>query len=361
MFSAVRRLTKWTVILVWFFLILNLLGCGKKANPVIPVKVSPNGVENLGYRIKGNALMVSWSIPVQNTDGSPLTDLKGFRVRKGEWPTKDYCPTCPDQFQETLWIDLKGPELPDVRVDPDQVQLIFNRLTPGYTYFFQVTAVTRKEALSKSSKTLHWSWELPLKPPLDVQIKSEPQGLVISWDPPPSLIKGSAPEGLAGYSLERKTENGPWQKVNPEPITGTSHTDSGLQEGVNYSYRLKALRQVQGFLLESEASEEKNIVYTRSFPPPAVQDLIAFSSPQGVELRWQETEGSTPSGYHVYRRTRNERTPKRITPESVRDTIFEDRQVKPGTTYYYSLSTVGSAPALLEGPRSNEIEITYNP
>ena len=129
MFSAVQRLTKWTVILVWFFLIISLLACGKKANPVIPVKVLPNGVENLSYQIKGKSLMVSWSIPGQNTDGSPLTDLKGFKVRKGEWPTKDYCPTCPDQFQETLWIDLKGPELPDVRVDPDQVQLTFNRLT----------------------------------------------------------------------------------------------------------------------------------------------------------------------------------------------------------------------------------------
>ncbi|MBI4767844.1 MAG: fibronectin type III domain-containing protein [Deltaproteobacteria bacterium] len=361
MFSAVRPLKRWTKILVWVFLLVSLLACGKKANPVIPVKVSPQGVESLNYQIKGNSLIISWSIPSLNTDGSPLTDLKGFSVRKGEWPTKNYCDTCPDQFQETLWIDLKGPELPDIRVEPDQVQLTLNRPTPGYTYFFQVTAVTRKEAASKPSKTLHLSWELPLKPPSAIQFKPEPQGLGISWNPSLSLIDGSAPEGLAGYTLERKTEKGPWQKVNPEPITGTSHTDSGLQEGVNYSYRLKALRSIQGGLLESETSEEKSIVYTSAFPPPAVQDLIAFLRPQGVELRWQETGGSAPSGYYIYRRTRNERTPKRITTESVRETIFEDRQVKPGTTYFYSISAVGSAPALLEGPRSNEIEITYSP
>jgi hypothetical protein len=361
MFAAVRRLTKWTVILVCFFLLTCLLSCGKKANPVIPVRVTPNGVENLSYQIKGESLLISWTIPVQNSDGSPLTDLKGFSVRKGEWPTKDYCPTCPDQFQETLWIDLKGPELPDIRVDPDQVQLTFKHLNPGRTYFFQVTAVTKKEAASKPSKTLHLPWELPLKPPSGFQVKSEPRGLVFSWNPSSSLIDGSPPEGLKGYILERKTEKGPWQKVNEEPIPTNSYTDSGLQEGVHYSYRLKALRLVQGGLLESEVSEEKSIVYTRSFPPPAVQELIAFLSSKGVELRWQEIEGLTPSGYHIYRRTKSERTPKRITTASVTDTIFEDQRVTPGTTYFYSISAVGLAPALLEGPRSKEVEITYHP
>jgi hypothetical protein len=361
MFSAVQLLKKLMVILVCFFLMITGLACGKKANPVIPVKVFPKGVENLSYQIKGESLLISWSIPGQNTDRSPLTDLKGFRVRKGEWPTKDYCPTCPDQFQETLWIDLKGPELPDIRIDPDQVQMTFNRLHPGLTYFFQVTAVTKKEATSNPSKTLHLSWDLPLKPPSAIQMKSEPQGLVISWNPSPSLINGAAPEGLAGYTLERKMEKGPWQKVSSEPITTTTYIDTGLQEGVHYSYRLKALRLVQGNILESEPSEEMGIIYTRLFPPPAVQDLIAFLSPRGVELRWQEIESVTPSGYHIYKRTKNERTPKRITAESVRNTIFEDRQVTPGTTYFYSISAVGSPPALLEGPRSKEIEITFNP
>jgi hypothetical protein len=192
-------------------------------------------------------------------------------------------------------------------------------------------------------------------------MKSEPQGLVISWNPSPSLIDGSAPEGLAGYTLERKMEKGPWQKVNSEPITIPSHIDSGLPEGVHYSYRLKALRLVQGYLLESEPSEEIGIFYTRSFPPPAVQDLIAFLIPKGVELRWQETENLTPSGYHIYKRAKNERIPKRITAESVKDTIYEDRQVSPGMTYFYSISAVGSPPALMEGPRSKEIEITFNP
>ena len=194
------------VILVWFLLMISLLACGKKANPVIPVKVIPNGIENLSYQIKGKTLIVFWGIPTQNTDGSPLTDLKGFRVQKGEWPTKDFCATCPDQFQETLWIDLKGPELPDIRIEPDQVQLILNRLKPGNTYFFQVTAVTRKETASKPSKTLHLSWELPLAPPSATSGETRPKGSVDLLEPIPNVNRWDT-RGRPGR-LYPGTENG---------------------------------------------------------------------------------------------------------------------------------------------------------
>ena len=346
---------------IWIFLFFALMACGKKANPIVPVKVIPDGVDILSYQVKGNSLLVSWAIPQQNTDGSPLTDLKGFNFLKGEWPTKDFCPTCPEQFQETRWIDLKGPELPDVKIEPDQVQLTLEKLKPGNTYYFQVTAVTKKEAASKPSNTLRLAWDLPLKSPSELQVKPDQQGLLISWLPSLSLLDGSVPEGLAGYTLERKMEKGPWKKINTQPIEKTAHLDSELQEGVTYLYRVKALRKIHGNLLESEGSEEKGIVYTRIAPPPPVEDLIAFLSPNGVELRWQGIDSLIPSGYHIYKRMKNEKTPRKITQETVKDTIFEDRQVKPGLTYLYSVSVVGSPPALLEGPRSKEVEITYNP
>ena len=346
---------------VYLFFLFGLTACGLKANPIIPMKVIPNGVDPLSYQVKGKSLIITWLIPKENTDNSPLTDLKGFKFLKGEWPTKDFCPTCPERFQETRWIDLKGPELPDIKIEPDQIQLTLEKLKPGNTYIFQVTGVTKKEATSKPSKTLRLAWDLPLTPPTELQMKLDQQGLLISWIPSSSLLDGSVPEGLSGYNLERKMEKGPWNKVNTQPIEKTAYLDSELQEGVTYGYRVKALRKVSGNLLESEGSEEKEIVYSRIAPPPPVEDLIAFLSPNGVELRWQGIDSMIPSGYHVYKKMKNEKTPRRITPETVKETTFEDRQVKTGATYLYSVSAVGSPPALLEGPRSKEVEITYNP
>lgn len=346
---------------VCLFFLFSLTACGKKANPIIPVKVTPKGVESLDYQVKGQSLIITWPVPKENTDNSPLTDLKGFNFLKGEWPTKDFCPTCPEQFQETRWIDLKSPESPDIRVEPDQIQVTLEKLKPGNTYLFQVTPVSKKEAAGKPSKTLRLAWDLPLKPPSELQLKFDQKGLMISWLPSSSLLDGSPPEGLAGYTLERKMEKGPWNKINAQPIEKTTYLDSELQEGVTYVYRVKALRKAYGNLLESEGSEEKGIVYTRIAPPPPVEDLIAFLSPNGVELRWQGIDSLIPSGYHIYKRMKNEKTPIRITPDTVKDTIYNDRQVKSGSTYLYSVSAVGSPPALLEGPRSKEVEITFNP
>ncbi len=224
-----------------------------------------------------------------------MTDLKGFRVQKGEWPTKDFCATCPDQFQETLWIDLKGPELPDIRIEPDQVQLSFNRLNPGNTYFFQVTAVTKREAASKPSKTLRLSWELPLAPPSAIQVKPDPQGPGDLLEPI-SIVNRWDPCGRPGR-LYPGTKNGERTLAEGQcrPDKESNYLDSELQENVTYAYRVKALRQIQGNLLESELSEEKEILFTRTAPPPPVQDLIAISNPNGVELRWQGLKRRHPA------------------------------------------------------------------
>lgn len=352
---------KLAVKVVWVLLILSLVSCGKKANPVIPVKVLPKAVDHLGYQIKGKNLVLSWTIPNQNIDESPLTDLKGFILQKGEWATKDFCVTCPDRFQTTRRIDLKGPGAVGLKIEADQVELTEDQLKPGHTYSFQVTAVTKRERESQPSKILRIAWDFPLEPPSAVQIKSDSQGLEISWAPPRSLTDGTSPEGLAGYFLYRQTGKGPWMQVNDKPLEKPVYVDSGLQEGVRYAYRVKALRRIQESLLESEISEEKSTVFTRTGPPSAVQELVAIGGPRGIQIRWEGLEKMIPSGYHVYKRMENEKTAQRITPEALKDTIFEDGQVVAGKTYYYAVSVVGMPPALLEGPRSREIKITYNP
>ena len=341
-------------------LVLGFTGCGKKANPVVPVKMVPKPA-SLGYQVEGKSLVVFWGIPTQNTDGSPLKDLKGFKVQKGDWSTRDFCATCPETFQESLWVELKGPVTADVVVGTDQVQLIYNRLEPGHTYLFRVTPVTRKETAGDPSKTLRVDWDLPLKPPTDLKTSAKGQGLELSWSPVQSLIDDSPAAGLVGYSLYRRLGKGSWTPLNKEPIQGTSYLDEELQEGVTYTYQVKALRKSYGQVLESEGSAENEVVYTRVTPPPPVQELVAVPGPKGIQVRWEGLVTMTPSGYYVYRRTGQEKKPQRLNKKPLPETLFEDTQVVRGTAYFYSISAVGGPPSLLEGPRSKEVEIVYNP
>jgi len=347
--------------LVGLFFFALQLSCGKKANPVAPVKVLPKGVDNFSAQVKGKSLIVSWTIPVQNTDGSPLIDLKEFKFFKGQWPTKDFCPTCPDQFQETRLIQLKGPLLPDVKIETDRVEMMLEGLRPGQTYFFQVVAVTKKDTASQPSPTLKVPWDLPLRPPSHVEVALQLKEVQISWKPSPSLVDGSLPQGLIGYVLYRRTGNGPWVKISGDPIKGVSFVDKGLRESEKVTYQVKALRQVEKFLLESEGSEEKSIVYTYKGPPPVIEDLLGVPGPKGIELRWQRLETVPHSGYYVYKRSGDDSEAKRITPERITETTFLDEAVVPGGRYFYSLTVAGPPPALEEGPKSKEIEINYLP
>ena len=341
--------------------VLLLGACGKKANPVVPVKYIPKGIEALGYEIRERSVIISWSVPKMNTDESPLIDLKGFTLRKGEFPAKDYCPTCPDVFKESLWIDLKGPEMPGIQVASDRVEITSQRLEPGTVYLYQVAAVNKKGVSSEPSSTLKVTWDTPLSPPRLTDLRLKNEGVEVLWEDPPTLIDGRPAEGLAGTLVYRQVAPGPWEKLTPQPLKDRLFVDTRVKEGISYRYRLKAVREAHGALLESPVSEEKSIEFLRVVPPPAVQELVAVSMPKAVQLRWQGLESHLVQGYHLYRRTAQEKAPQRITRQVVLDTIFEDPQVQPGIPYFYSVSAVGSAPHAVEGPRSKEVEIQYLP
>jgi hypothetical protein len=341
--------------------VLLLGSCGKKANPVVPVKYVPKGIEALGYEIKEQSLIISWSNPKMNTDESPLVDLKGFTLRKGEFPAEDYCPTCPDVFKESLWIDLKGPESPGIQVASDRVEITSTQLKPGTVYLYQVAAVNRKGISSEPSATLKVTWETPLSPPRLTDLRLKNEGVEVLWDNPQTLIDGRPAEGLAGTLVYRQVAPGPWEKRTPQPLKERLFVDTQVKEGISYRYQLKAVREAHGALLESPVSEEKSIEFFRVVPPPAVQELVAVSMPKAVQLRWQGLESHLVQGYHLYRRTAQEKAPQRITRQVVPDTIFEDPHVQPGVPYFYSVSAVGSAPHAVEGPRSKEVEIQYLP
>lgn len=359
--DPVKRFSKrWAAGLSAVLLILGLVSCGKKANPVAPVVILPQTVE-MSSQVKGESLVITWPIPTQNTDGSPLKNLVGFRVQKADVLTRGFCPTCPETFQETQWIELKGPEVPDLIIGPDQVQWTLNRLEPGHTYLFKVSPVAKGEAAGNPSKTLRITWDLPLKAPADLQAKPKGQGFLVSWAPVDTLIDGSPAGAVEGYSLYRRIAKGAWIKVNPQPLRENSYFDDELQEGVTYTYQVKALRKIDGQILESEGSEPKEVVFSRIAPPPQVQELVALAGDKGIEIRWEGLVTMTPSGYYIYRRTAQQKKPQRLNQEPLQDTLFEDQKVEKGVTYYYSVSALGAPPARLEGPRSKEIEVVTTP
>jgi hypothetical protein len=124
----------------WFVLAaaVSLASCGGTSNssatssPVSTVN-TPAPSSPLPTASTGNATL-SWSAPSQNTNGSALTDLGGFKISYGTEPT-----------QLTNMIAVTNPGL---------LTYVVTALPIGTTYYFAVIAVTTAGVESAPSETV---------------------------------------------------------------------------------------------------------------------------------------------------------------------------------------------------------------
>lgn len=101
-----------------------------------------------------------------------------------------------------------------------------------------------------------------------------PNRVALSWSVPAST-------GIGGYNVYRATAaGGPYTKLNPSPIAGTTYSDTTVALGTRYWYRVRAV--AAGVVPELEGSDS-NTVSGRVPPTP-----ISVTIPAG---------GSNPLGY----------------------------------------------------------------
>lgn len=68
--------------------------------------------------------------------------------------------------------------------------------------------------------------------PLSISVIAGPNNIKINWS-------ASTSPDVVGYNIYRSAS--PYQKINPSLITGTSYTDSNVEKGVKYSYKITAV------------------------------------------------------------------------------------------------------------------------
>jgi ABC-type oligopeptide transport system substrate-binding subunit len=117
----------------WFVLAAALLLASCNGQDGISSSSTPASSSQLPSASTGNATL-SWSAPSENTNGSALTDLGGFKISYGTEPT-----------QLTNWIALTNPGL---------LTYVLTELPIGTTYYFTVSAVTTAGVESAPSHTV---------------------------------------------------------------------------------------------------------------------------------------------------------------------------------------------------------------
>jgi len=344
------------VILLCLIPALLLLACGKKLPPLSLNATAPGPVKDFHLSQEGDNIILSWVLPEKNLVGQPLTQIQGCRLFRGE--TKGVMPQkgCLPEFKLRAEIDLAYPKQGLVKGN----RMVFQDrgLKPGRRYHYRVAGYDQSGTPGGWSPVLALSWGV--LPPAPRELKARPGDRVVNlaWSPVTLLLDGSRAVDLAGYRVYRRGE-GVSTRVTKDPVTATTYQDVAVENEVDYTYLVRAVRKVGPDLLQSEASPTAKARPQRLTPPPPLLNLGANPAPGGLELRWDPSPDKDLAGYRVYRREEGETAFKRLTSQLLPKPYFLDAKTEKGRTYHYYVTAVDDSPRHNESQPSEEAVINY--
>jgi Fibronectin type III domain len=240
---------------ILLLLLLLLPGCGKKG-PLRPkLAPLPAAPGDFSARQLGGELLLSWTLPAANQDGSPLEDLRLLRLYRSEFEPAEECPECRDTSVLHLEIDLDY--LQQVRRRGSRLRFSDEAIAPdrGYRYRLVAVGAAGQEGAPVRLRVV----VLPPPPapdklvatPLDRQVR-------LSWHP----LSPQPGTTLIGYNVYRRTPAEAYGEapVNLTPLTATSYDQFGLENDQPYVFGVRSLVQKGAERVESALAETGTIV-----------------------------------------------------------------------------------------------------
>lgn len=341
------------------FLALFILAsaCGKKMDPLPPEAVLPGPVREFRLAQEGEGLLLSWQFPTENQLGQPLVQLRGFYLERCEIKGLEPASGCLVDFVRVADIDLEYPRAGVVK--DGTVYYHDTNLIPGRRYYYRVAAYDPSRYPGAWSRVLSHAWGVLPRAPQQLEAEAGDRLVALTWSPVTQLSDGSPVRDLAGYHVYRRAAAGDWVRITPAVVSGTAFQDVAVKNDVEYTYTVRAVRQVGADRLESLDSPTRTVKPEDLTAPPPVLNLVAAVTARGVELRWDESPAPDLAGYRVYRRRAGEARFTRLTPDLLKKPYYVDAQVSRGQTYYYYVTAVDNSRRANESVPSEEAVVSF--
>jgi hypothetical protein len=354
--------TRWCPrVLSGAFAILVVLGpflpaCGRRGAPVAPRSVGPAAVGDLRAEMQESLILVTWSRPSRNQDGSPLTSLLEFRLSRAVVP-----PTQAGGVVPTVFVPLST-----IRADrPDNASVQGNvyayrdeAVTSGLTYRYQVQVVNRRGEVGPPSGEAAVDLIPAPPPPVALQAIGRDGVVELEWQAPPSRQEGGVV--VRGYNIYRALPPGAYgaQPINARPLSETRFRDAGVLNDTMYTYVVRSVGTDRAPWRESADSAEVAVVPQDFIAPAPPHGLKAIPDRGVVALTWDANTEPDLLGYFVYRRDLLQVLSVRLTETPVPGTTFTDRTPRPAATYEYTVTAVDRASHQNESAPSALVEVT---
>ena len=138
--------------------------------------------------------------------------------------------------------------------------------------------------------------------------------------------------GADGYEIYRSdTKDGSYTKVGT--TTATSYTNTGVDTGKTYYYKIKAYRDE---VTSIKMSGFSSVVSQKTILSPATNVKISGAGYNKLKLTWSKVSGAT--AYKIYRATSKSGSYKKIAETS--ELTYSNADLSFNKTYYYKIKAV---------------------
>ena len=333
-------------------LLITVSACGRKTLPIPPEAAIPEAIKDLRCQQGENNLILTWTAPKQTAMGSELPRIEGFQLLRAVVPEEEYCSGCPVSF-----ISLVELGADKAFVDPEKgvAQYIEMVLRPGYRYLYKVRTKAGWRLISQDSNTVSFAWDSPAQAPAIFKAVAGDRVVHLLWQPVSSLLNGAELTRQLSYQVYRDRGHDNFVPVG-DPVLEPEYTDSGLINGREYSYKVRALHIRDDSRLLGLASRTASAIprdMTAPFPP---RNLEVIKAQNGIKILWERSMEKDLGGYNIYRRFSSESQMRAIGRVAAGKISFVDRGVPVGHgAVYFAVSAFDREDPPNESPLSQEI------
>ncbi len=326
-------------------IVIAASGCGKKGDPLPPLRSIPLTTNDLEVRQQGRQILLDMAYPSTTMSGLTLGGIDAVELLELVKPvpppvagSEEPLPLPSAEAREVeagarALLTLRGSELTAAVVgDRIQIRLPLAESLPAepLANIFAVRTIKGAETSAVSNRVTLVPIEPP-PPPRNLTAQPTADGIELTW---------KADDDTDGFDVFRRNAQirGYGEPIRRVDGAQRSYLDASARFDERYIYTVRTVAGVEP-LIRSDEAGEREIDYEDHFAPPLPENIVALAERAAVRLRWEPSTADDVAGYVIYRREPG-RDFSQLTGTPIARTEYLDRGLSSGLTYAYRLRVI---------------------
>ena len=336
-----------------------LAACGKKGDPLPPLRPVPAMVSGLAAERNGSAVTVRFTVPTASQDPGTPSATDRIEVYSVTLAASAPAPTA-DQI--AVAVNIVKSVL--VRREDETANPSAPKTDPGgaVTYMDTVNVPAEGGPFIRYYTAAGFAGRRrgAVAPVLSIPMGSgpaAPTGLTSRHDETTITLSWQASGAGHRFVVDRVGQGLTAIRVTPEPIAVTEFS-TPVTFGAEQCFLVRAVEVIGAVTLVGDPAVPSCITPTDTFAPAPPSELKGFPGETGIDLTWTASASSDVAGYIVLRAEGTSDTLQRLTAAPVTATQYRDETVRSGVLYSYVVVAIDRATPPNESRHSNRDTVT---